>query len=234
MSYWMEQKDAKFFVAKRNTEAVENILEETAWETKRDHEGNIIGITFWGHNLLNDFQTFKKIAPFVKNGSYIEMEGEDDTRWRWVFENRDCREVTPTVSWNEESSTHPVETNKPMFNVETDVDEYTPVRVTGKKLRVVLSYVGDGLYGDYNPAISTDEQLLRYYVYANDGEDWVSPQYTNNAPTLLHPDDDINKLVQAVTFIWTSYYTALATESRISTLIWSRCETLSADDFPSL
>ena len=48
----------------------------------------------YGDKLL-----FNTIAPFVKPGSYLEMSGEDGARWRYVFDGKVMKEVSPTVSW---------------------------------------------------------------------------------------------------------------------------------------
>jgi len=44
---------------------------------------------------------FDAIAPWVREGSYIEMSGEDDAMWRWVFRGGGCHEVTPTITWED-------------------------------------------------------------------------------------------------------------------------------------
>lgn len=51
-----------------------------------------------GEKLGNDYEIFKLIAPFVNDG-YIEMSGEDDCLWRWVFKDGKCEEVYPKVEW---------------------------------------------------------------------------------------------------------------------------------------
>lgn len=51
-----------------------------------------------GEKLGDDFEIFKIIAPFVNDG-YIEMIGEDGSKWRWVFENGECNEIYPSVEW---------------------------------------------------------------------------------------------------------------------------------------
>jgi len=39
------------------------------------------------------------IAPYVKEHSYIEMVGEENTMWRWVFANGKLQESYPTTTW---------------------------------------------------------------------------------------------------------------------------------------
>lgn len=69
------------------------------WEIDYDDAGDISQIQFAGEKLGQDDVLFNAIAPFVKNNSFIEMEGEDGTRWRWVFKNGKCIEKQAKVSW---------------------------------------------------------------------------------------------------------------------------------------
>ena len=39
------------------------------------------------------------IAPFVEEESYIEMRGEDDVYFRWVFRNGKVEEIYPEIIW---------------------------------------------------------------------------------------------------------------------------------------
>ncbi|MGL5330367.1 MAG: hypothetical protein ACRDD7_13945 [Peptostreptococcaceae bacterium] len=43
-------------------------------------------------------QLFRCIAPCIDDG-YIQYEGEDGEKWRYVFKNGVCDEVFPTVIW---------------------------------------------------------------------------------------------------------------------------------------
>jgi len=62
-------------------------------------EPNVIGIKFEGENNGSDKEIFEVIAPYVEEGSYIEMCGEEGEIWRWVFDGKTCVEKTPTVKW---------------------------------------------------------------------------------------------------------------------------------------
>lgn len=64
---------------------------EWDWEIQLDDSGNVCGIEFCGEKLGGDNETlFSAIAPFVKEGSFIEMHGEDGSRWRWFFNGTTC------------------------------------------------------------------------------------------------------------------------------------------------
>ena len=55
------------------------------WPVEKDKDGNVIKIRFIGQKLGDDHTLFEAIAPFVMDGSFIEMEGEDGKLWHWFF-----------------------------------------------------------------------------------------------------------------------------------------------------
>jgi len=70
------------------------------WEIYEDEEGNVIDIDFYGEKLGDDEILLSAIAPFVKDGSFIEMMGEDDGHWRWCFENKKVVEKDAQITWS--------------------------------------------------------------------------------------------------------------------------------------
>lgn len=103
MGYCMSMNDSKFFVSTENVGRVLSVMQHQPYELKFDDDGNIVDISFYGDKLGDEPRVFQKIAPYVKDGSYIEMEGEDNDIWRWVFKDSKCREVKAEVSviWEE-------------------------------------------------------------------------------------------------------------------------------------
>jgi len=80
-------------------ETLTDALEAWRWEPDFDEEGNINNIYFNGEKLGDDTVLFKAITPFVEEGSFIEMSGEDGSIWRWVFEDGTCHEIPVTISF---------------------------------------------------------------------------------------------------------------------------------------
>ena len=76
-----------------NSDIFQDALAECRWEYYKDD------LWFEGEKLGSDYELFCAVAPFVEDGSYIEMSGEDGCLWRWVFENGKCMEVYPTITW---------------------------------------------------------------------------------------------------------------------------------------
>jgi hypothetical protein len=65
-------------------------LDEWRYHVVIDKYGNINNIEFTGEKLGQDKLLFDVIAPFVRDGSYITMIGEDGFKWKWIFKNKQC------------------------------------------------------------------------------------------------------------------------------------------------
>jgi hypothetical protein len=44
-------------------------------------------------------QTLFTLGPFMENGSYIEYRGEDDSFWKYKFEDSACTEYNGHIEW---------------------------------------------------------------------------------------------------------------------------------------
>lgn len=99
---WVDQET----VLKAQT--LEEVLAEWRWETSFEN-GDLYSVTFSGEKLGDDEDLWFNLAPFVEHGGYIEMRGEDDNLWRWVFWRGEMRTEYPTVSWPYESMTPAME-----------------------------------------------------------------------------------------------------------------------------
>lgn len=69
---------------------------ECRWRCEVDETG-VVGIRTFGNNLGMEYQIFRAIAPYVKEGSVIEMTGDENALWRWRFENGECFEDNGVV-----------------------------------------------------------------------------------------------------------------------------------------
>jgi hypothetical protein len=70
------------------------------WDAELDDEGNINVLYFGGEKVGDEDTLFSAIAPFVKAGSYIEMQGEEGERWRWLFDGQEMTEKSATITWD--------------------------------------------------------------------------------------------------------------------------------------
>ena len=79
-------------------------MSEFYYDPEFDGDGNICGFEFDGEKLHDDYEFWCAAAPFVEEGSYIEMMGEDYEHWRWIFKNGQCYAISPTITWEDETA----------------------------------------------------------------------------------------------------------------------------------
>lgn len=71
-----------------------------SYHVAQDNDGNIFDINYESYKLRDEFEfLFKPIEKFVRDGSYIQMLGEDGQMFRWVFSNGVCEEIYPKIVW---------------------------------------------------------------------------------------------------------------------------------------
>jgi hypothetical protein len=126
MGYGMSQDEAKFTIGKDKRSAalkklkalvkttklmwvtaedilkaktLANAMEELRWPIEEDEDGNVVSIDFQGEKAGDEMKFFGVLAEFVDTGCFIEMHGEDGSRWRWVFSNGKVDEKSAKVSW---------------------------------------------------------------------------------------------------------------------------------------
>lgn len=85
-----------------NAKTLQEAMEAWGWGLQEERGGDVIGINFNGEKLLDDAILFAAIAPFVQDGSYIHMEGEDGFIWRWLFKDGQMEEQSGRVVFDEE------------------------------------------------------------------------------------------------------------------------------------
>lgn len=97
---WVDTGEANY------VSTIEGMLEAWGWKATNNDELNIVDIEFQREKIGQEHLLFRSIAEFVKPGSYIEMEGEDNAKWRWIFKNNDCKEVfAETITrWPEDAN----------------------------------------------------------------------------------------------------------------------------------
>jgi len=126
VGYYIEQRGTRFFVLAEDKPKIVKVLRSLPhrrydwvddnfhqltdihemgqawrWQFDTDNDGNINDIWFQGQKLGDEETFFKTIAPFVRDSSFIEMEGDDDERWRWVFKNGQLYEQDSKLVWGE-------------------------------------------------------------------------------------------------------------------------------------
>lgn len=84
----------------RNAENVESLITAFRWHYLLDDDGNITAVWNEDQKLGQEDCLFAALAPFIKDGSYIIMLGEDDSIWRWYFENGEMIEQAGEITFD--------------------------------------------------------------------------------------------------------------------------------------
>lgn len=71
---------------------VRSILMAWGYEIEFNNDGDIVTIYFINEKVGDELDMLKVIAPYVRAGSFIEMNGEDGHRWRYWFDGKTCVE----------------------------------------------------------------------------------------------------------------------------------------------
>ena len=102
MGYCASMNSSTFRVKTENTARILSKMTRFGYEPEMDDDGNIVGVEFVGEKISYSEDTmFDAIAPYVEDGSFIEMTGEDGCMWRWVFKNGTCKEQRATITWDD-------------------------------------------------------------------------------------------------------------------------------------
>ena len=104
-----------------------------------------------------------------------------------------------------------------MTKVIRNRDSETPFSIEGDMIRVDWCNIGEGWYGDYNPADPEDEELLRFYVYQREDAEWVEVENASYCTTnSVNTKDSV--LIQKLNIIYVCYEEALQGEYSVKKL----------------
>lgn len=81
------------------SKTLEDILAKWRWRPEFNKEGDLVFLDFEGEKSGDDFILFQALAPYVKDGSYIQMSGENNVFWRWVFQRGEVEEQYAEITW---------------------------------------------------------------------------------------------------------------------------------------
>lgn len=75
------------------TDDIRQLFANIRWEVDIEDQAGITHIEFVGQKIGEDIDVlFSTIAPYVEAGSYIEMQGEGNEIWRYIFDGAIVRE----------------------------------------------------------------------------------------------------------------------------------------------
>lgn len=100
MAYHASMTNQKIFVPTQHTGKVLALMQKSGYNFDFDLNGNIVKIELCCEAIgYDDTPLFNSIAPYVRNGSFIQMIDEEGNQWRWVFDNGKCKQVQPKIVW---------------------------------------------------------------------------------------------------------------------------------------
>lgn len=193
MSYGMKQRGSNFFIAAENKPAALEAIKELSgrhfdwvktfidartleialqawrWGTETDDENNIMEITFEGQNSGDEKILFTAIAPFVREGSYIEMVGEEGDLWRWTFKGGQMEEQSGRISFGDETYTV-------LITDHSDGQTVTIHRTLEGAKAALIEYVREYWQkevGDDDPIPDDPTTAIRAYFEATEDEDYT-------------------------------------------------------------
>lgn len=118
MGWYMKSTKSKFFLPVEDRmdahnaaiEALEGedgldlieVLQHHGFEVVCSDKGDISGLSFpTSSSFGTEHDLLQAIAPWVEEGSFIEMTGEDDSVWRWYFDGLNCQHQPGRVVYDE-------------------------------------------------------------------------------------------------------------------------------------
>jgi hypothetical protein len=97
-SKWFSWMDANY---PEKCKSMEDILHELGFEgISYDEEGNLIDLCY-SNKIGSEEHFFQSIAPFIKEGSYINWSGEDNSMWQWYFNGKELVTKSAHITWSE-------------------------------------------------------------------------------------------------------------------------------------
>jgi hypothetical protein len=89
---WEHALDAREVLAILRAKTLDAALAVVGWELTRDDDERVDGLAYEGKLSGNEQQVLNLLAPFVREGSWIAVTGENDDAWRWVFDGEEALE----------------------------------------------------------------------------------------------------------------------------------------------
>ena len=93
-------KGGKSWVSDKEQTDIYEAFRNCRYEAGEDRNGNVLVDCFLGEKWGDDHDFYYLIAPHVKEGS-IEVFGEDEEAWRYIFEDGKIQEQFAERVWHD-------------------------------------------------------------------------------------------------------------------------------------
>lgn len=103
MSWCASMNKSRFSVKAEFASKVAVRLDKVGYGVQFDDDGNINKILFLSEKLnWDEDEIFNQIAPYVNDGSYFVMDGDENSRWKWVFKNGKAKQIHAKYQYDED------------------------------------------------------------------------------------------------------------------------------------
>lgn len=118
---------------------------------------------------------------------------------------------------------------EPVYNY-YGTDDETVAEIKDGNIKVEWAWIGEGYNGDYNPNDRGDVELLRFYVYMWDGEDWEEVENASYCTSIpLHTDPNI--IEDSIRLLYNRFSDALSDRYASVKRLGEELSWISLDDF---
>ena len=81
------------------SETLTEALESCDFDILYNDNGDVYDVDYISEKLGDHDVILNVIAPYIEDGSYLQMYGEDGDIWRWCIKDNECYWKTPKIIW---------------------------------------------------------------------------------------------------------------------------------------
>lgn len=81
------------------SETLTEALESCDFDILYNDNGDVYDVDYISEKLGDHDVILNVIAPYIEDGSYLQMYGEDGDTWRWCIKDNKCYWKTPKIIW---------------------------------------------------------------------------------------------------------------------------------------
>jgi hypothetical protein len=84
-----------------DTDTLAIVVSAFGWKLVEDAYDNVVSIRHDGEKAWREKELFDALAPYVEDGCFVEVTGEDGDHFRWAFKNGLCVQQQAIISWED-------------------------------------------------------------------------------------------------------------------------------------
>jgi len=92
-------RDSSIFIEQRHAAIASQLIADAEYESVIDAQGNITSFYFDGSDMGDDEALYRSLAPYMRDGSFLEICNEMGNIWRWTYHDGVCASIDPIMHW---------------------------------------------------------------------------------------------------------------------------------------